>query len=287
MYNKPKSKKEDIMADNLNCKELSEKLRQIADMLDSGNSQESALLKLNHIISDGCSLGNNLFIDMILDMLPVPVYYKDPYGVFIFCNKALANLYDVDKNDVIGKTVFDIFESEEAEMFSASDTVLINERSHELVEHRGRFSALGDKFQTIHKRVVMDRDGNIMGILGVVNDITEFKKSENTAWEGEAYYKSVYDSSPIPAVLFNFLYIIEDMNCAAAKLMGGSDKHIAQDMSSIFKSHLDFEKAISNENRPTRVMLLCGTEVDAITSTIYVGKSMRYSMIFIKPDMML
>jgi PAS domain-containing protein len=165
--------------------------------------------------------------------------------------------------------------------------VLIKEKSHEMVEHKGYFSALGDRFQIINKRVVLNDKKQAAGILGVIHDVTELKSRENSAWEGEAYYKLIYENSPVSAILFNSIYIIEEMNQAATEILSKPSVMIGHDISELFQNYSDFERVVGSENVPVKVKLIDGTEVSAITNTMYVGQSMRHSMIFIKADFIL
>lgn len=127
------------------------------DYVSKGGENESVSgLLLEVLGSSGCNFNciaaDTTFFQNILDILPVPVYYKDIYGVYVGCNEALAKLYNRTKNDIIGQTVFDIFTQAEAQVFSYSDMVLMNEDSHEMVEHKGRYSAMGGSYHIIHKK---------------------------------------------------------------------------------------------------------------------------------------
>jgi len=273
---------------HLEKEDLISSLKSITSELEDGGSVQEALVSIAGLFFKDLSCsggGSSSFLQSIMDIIPVPVYYKDVFGVFILCNKALAELYGLEKSEIIGKTVFDIFDEDEAEVFSISDVVLVKENSHEMVEHKGRFSRLGDRYHSIHKRVVIDDEGNVKGIFGVINDLTDIKNQENRAWEGENYYRSVYESSPVPALLFNSLYMIEDMNSACLRLFDHEGDYAGSELSVIFEKYSDFEKIISSENSPVEVTLTNGKRLNAIMNTMYIGNSARYSIIFITQGM--
>ena len=270
-----------------------DKLQAAINFIEEGGNDQSVSGLLLQVLGQGacnfhCIAAETTFFQNILDNLPVPVYYKDIYGVYVGCNDALAKLYNREKSDIIGETVFEIFTQEEAQMFSYSDMVLLNEDSHEMVEHKGRYSAMGGTYHIIHKKVLLDYDNSIIGVLGVINDITEQKQSEERAWQGEAFYKSLYEKSPRPCVIFDSLNIIEDMNASAFRLLGESVSYVGGDISVIFKKYADYEKMMSSGGEPVKVCLLSerGDDIEAIASLTLSGLSAeeRYAVSFIIMD---
>ncbi|PLX68658.1 MAG: hypothetical protein C0603_05755 [Denitrovibrio sp.] len=269
------------------------KLQTAIDLIEKGGNNDSVSEILLQVIGQGacnfnCVASDTTFFQNILDILPVPVYYKDIYGIYVGCNNALAKLYGREKRDIIGKTVFDIFTQSEAQVFSYSDMVLINEDSHEMVEHKGRYSAMGGTYYIINKKVLLDSDNTIIGVLGVVNDMTEHKQNEERAWQGEAFYKSLYEKSPRPCVIFDSLNNIEDMNFSAFHLLGEQSDYVGGDISAIFKSNADYEKMMTSNGEPVQVCLVNaeGNEIEAIASLTLSGLTAveRYSVSFIIMD---
>ncbi len=59
---------------------------------------------------------------------------------------------------------------------------------------------------------------------------------------GEAFYKSLYERSPRPCVIFDSLNHIEDMNNSAFELLGGESNFIGSDISMIFKKECRLRK---------------------------------------------
>ncbi|ADD68978.1 putative PAS/PAC sensor protein [Denitrovibrio acetiphilus DSM 12809] len=271
-------------------------LKSAISLLEKGGSRTEFSNILLHTMGEGvcdlhCITVNTVFLQTILDMLPVPVYYKDPMGVYVGCNEALAKLYHKNKKDIIGKTVFDIFTAEEAEMLTSSDTVLLNEKRNEMIEHRGKFSILGGNYHIVHKKVIMTPVGNISGILGIILDVTEQKETEECAWQGEAYYKSLFEHSPIPRIIFDSLNMIEDMNYAAVNFFRNGSEYIGRDITELFDSYSDFSKAMDSGGKSVKVFLM-GVENEAIEvlaslTVISVSELPKYAVSFIRMDTML
>jgi len=271
-------------------------LKEALRLLEEGGSRsEFGNLLLSTMGGGACDLhcitANEEFLQKILDMLPVPVYYKDIFGVYLGCNDALAKLYEKPKDKIIGKTVFDIFTPEEAEHFSNSDTILISEKRNELIEHKGKFSAMGNSFHVIHKKIILTPVGNVSGILGIIMDISEHKANEERAWQGEAFYKSLFENSPRARVVFDSFNLIEDMNIAATELFKEAQSFVGTDISVLFESYEDFEKVMNSNGKPVRVNLVNVEDeaVEALASLTVVGSSEMpwYAISFIVMDTVL
>jgi len=256
-------------------------LKNAIEILESGGDHIEVGSILVDTLGEGvcdlhCITTNSSFLQTVFDLLPIPIYYKDIYGVYIGCNNALAELYGRRKEDILGKTVFDIFTKEEAQIFSYSDMVLLKENSHEMVEHRGRFSAMGGSYHILHKKVILNYEGSIAGVLGIITDISDHKLSEERAWQNEAFYKSLFEQSPIPRVIFDSFNMVEDMNLSAAALFGRDSDLLGSDVAHIFANYEDFEVLIKSGGKPVKVKLICSKSkepVDAIASLTVSGVS--------------
>src|SRR5512144_709860 len=48
------------------------------------------------------------FLQLMIDTIPMPVFYKDLHGVYLGCNKAFEEFLGVPKDRLIGKTAYDV-----------------------------------------------------------------------------------------------------------------------------------------------------------------------------------
>ena len=62
-----------------------------------------------------------------LDAIPTPIFYIDRQGVYRGCNEALAKSYGVNKDKLIGKTVYDFLPKENADHYMAVDMQIIKD----------------------------------------------------------------------------------------------------------------------------------------------------------------
>lgn len=111
----------------------------------------------------------------IIDNTSAVIYLKDTAGHYQFINNQYANLFHVTKENVVGKTDYEIFPKELADGFRANDQKVI-EAGHALEFEE--YASHDDGIHTyISIKVPMhDSDGNIDGVYGISTDITQRKR---------------------------------------------------------------------------------------------------------------
>jgi PAS domain S-box-containing protein len=123
------------------------------------------------------------YLRLILDNIPQQVFWKDTNLVFIGCNRNWALAAGLTSpEEVVGKTDYDLLnDPESAEEFRQADLQVIarDEPILHLVARKEKTTGEGNPvWLDINKIPIHDRYGNVMGILGVVEDITPRKLAE-------------------------------------------------------------------------------------------------------------
>ncbi len=118
------------------------------------------------------------FLQVLLDSIPIPVFFKDVEGIYLGCNRAFEELVGLSAEKILGKTVYDVFPKDIADIYRNADI--------ELFEHPGiqsyeavipdRTGAKRDVIFT--KATYNDKEGRLAGLIGTVHDITDRKKLE-------------------------------------------------------------------------------------------------------------
>lgn len=130
---------------------------------------------LKTLKSQNSSLENqNLFITSLIESIPHPVIYSSLEGILLICNKFFAELLGTDKNDLVGKSVYRYFRSDEVGFHVQKDVELIQNRTALSYEKNG---FPGNRTFVISKNVVPDVQNNPIGIITVFTDISELKKA--------------------------------------------------------------------------------------------------------------
>ncbi|MBU1447092.1 MAG: EAL domain-containing protein [Gammaproteobacteria bacterium] len=119
------------------------------------------------------------FSDSLLQTMPVPVFHKDTEGRYTGCNTAFAEFIGKDKADIIGKTVFEIAPQPQSEVYRDKDLDLLTSETGVQVYESNVKHCDGTLHDVIfHKARLNDSNGDPMGIIGVILDITDRKQSE-------------------------------------------------------------------------------------------------------------
>ncbi|HPR90217.1 MAG TPA: PAS domain S-box protein, partial [Synergistaceae bacterium] len=118
--------------------------------------------------------------ESMLNSIPEAIFYKDPAGVYLGCNPFCADILGIRKQEIVGKTDFDIFGPETARSIRDSDRKVLADRQPVRSEI---WYDLGKGAKTLHeslKAPYVDAQGNVLGIIGISRDVTE-----NKLWEKE------------------------------------------------------------------------------------------------------
>ncbi len=120
------------------------------------------------------ALSNRLEFDkVLLDTIPNPIYYKNTDGKFLGCNLGFASLVNKNRNEIIGKTVFDFFPIEIATKNTGIDKELLETFSTSTSEFTFYTSSNHMKHIILNKAVYKNIDGSVGGIVCIMDDITE------------------------------------------------------------------------------------------------------------------
>jgi len=135
-------------------------------------------------------------MEMILDHIPALVFYKDTQNRFLRLNKYVADAYNLSKEELIGKSLFDLYPEEEAQAYWDDDLEVIKSGKSKLNFEELWDTVEGKKWVSTSKIPFINEEGNITGIIGVSNDITERKMTEQKLKESEEKFSKAFHASP-------------------------------------------------------------------------------------------
>ena len=111
-------------------------------------------------------------LQSILDNTPLIVFIKDMEGKYLLANKSYRDAFDLSKEQIIGKTDFDLVPAENANRYKEIDEYIIREQKNTEVEETVQIN--GEMINLlIVKFPLFDKDNNMYGIGGIASDITE------------------------------------------------------------------------------------------------------------------
>ncbi|MFT3754306.1 MAG: PAS domain S-box protein [Paludibacter sp.] len=130
----------------------------------------------------------------ILDHFPGVVFWKDRNLNYLGCNQTFANGAGLkNSSEIVGKTDFDLpWTKTEAENYRAIDSEVIEKGITKLhiVETQHQADGKVTWFDT-SKIPIRENGGDIIGLIGVSNDITDRKMAEDALIESEQKYRTI------------------------------------------------------------------------------------------------
>ena len=127
------------------------------------------------------------FRELLLEAMPLPIFYKDKSGRYTGCNSAFGRFVGLDPKDILGKTVFEVAPGNFARNYHDKDLDLLRDPSGLQTYESQVMHADGTPHDVIfHKARMVDDAGEPTGILGVITDITEIRRIEVTRDQLEA-----------------------------------------------------------------------------------------------------
>jgi len=114
----------------------------------------------------------------LIDNIPDYIYIKDSKSRFIMVNKAMADFLGSKPDDFIGKTDFDFYPKKVAKRCFEDENKVIKNKEP-IIGMVEMVVSSGKEFWVSSSKIPWyDRNGKIMGTMGISRDITEIKHAE-------------------------------------------------------------------------------------------------------------
>jgi len=148
-----------------------------------------------------------------LDALPNPIFVKDNDAVFIACNTAYENAFGIRREAFVGKTVLDLEYLPESSRlaFQEADLRLLRERGETREEIELAFSD-GQTRTVLYQRKTFDMGEGEGGLLGLIVDISERKKTEEFERFRSRILEMLASNSELEDILLQLVRGIESLH---------------------------------------------------------------------------
>ncbi|GAA0795989.1 sensor domain-containing diguanylate cyclase [Marinobacterium sediminicola] len=152
-----------------------DEIAQLSLALNHLSSQLEANIEAREVAEEQLQMFNQE-LDAIVENLPAMLFLRDADSLkFVRLNKAGENLLGLSRDQVIGKTVYDLFPHDQASRFSSMDSELVTNRREVVVDLRIDTPA-GPRDLHARKIALRDSAGKVRFLLGVATDVTEEKR---------------------------------------------------------------------------------------------------------------
>ncbi len=166
----------ELLLQNLNLEQIVQ--RKTAVLKQQGDELKKALSDLQRTQAQLLQAKSQAFQDSLLETIPIPVFYKDPAGRYLGFNKAFENFFGKTKDQVIGKSITDIIPLELFQTHQTKDFELLENQAAQVFETTIHDANGVCRNVIFHKAPFLDSSGSIIGLIGVILDITEHKRAE-------------------------------------------------------------------------------------------------------------
>jgi len=135
------------------------------------------------------------FTNSLLEAIPSPVFSKDRGGRYTGCNRAFEKFLGLSREEIIGRTFYDMWPKEVADQYF--------EKDNELFANPGVqtyawvvFKRDGERRDVIfNKATITDVSGGVIGLIGVISDVTDLRETEEALHQAEADYRGIFENA--------------------------------------------------------------------------------------------
>lgn len=132
------------------------------------------------------TLRTEKFMTSLVENIPHMIFVKDAENLsFVRFNRAGEKLLGIPREQMIGKTDYDFFPPEEVEFFVANDRAVLSGRKIVDIAEEPIQTAHGLRYLHTKKIPILDEHGEPQYMLGISEDITERKQSEQDLYRAK------------------------------------------------------------------------------------------------------
>ena len=118
------------------------------------------------------------FLQILVDSIPAPIFYKNAQGIYTGCNRAFEEFLGKRRDQIVGHSVYGVSPGPQAKIYHEKDIELMQQRGQQVYESQVAY-ADGTLHDVIFNKAAYElEDGRLGGLIGVILDITDRKTLE-------------------------------------------------------------------------------------------------------------
>jgi PAS domain S-box-containing protein len=127
----------------------------------------------------------NIFLQVLMDTIPNPMFYTDTQGRLLGCNKAFRSFHHKTEDELKGMVVYDLYSKDVANICFKDDLLLRENKGMRHSELRIRLDDGKEHDLIFYKNTYLDSKNEFAGLLGIMLDITNRKRAEDNLKRSE------------------------------------------------------------------------------------------------------
>jgi PAS domain S-box-containing protein len=183
-------------------------IRTIGFPLDGSNEKPERFVFMHENITqrkqaEEATLNSNKLLQTIINTAPVRIFFKDKELRYMGCNNSFAMDAGVKcPEDLIGKDDYQLTWQEQADLYRADDLRVIESGIPKLSYDEPQTTPEGNQIWLRTSKVTLRNESNeIIGVLGMYEDITERKEAETDKARLLLRQRAILDNLPMMAWL--------------------------------------------------------------------------------------
>jgi diguanylate cyclase (GGDEF)-like protein/PAS domain S-box-containing protein len=208
------------------------------------------------------------FTQTLIDAIPNPLFYKDRQGRYLGCNKAFEAAIGRHRQDIVGKTVYEVAPQNLADKYREMDDALWASPGTQVYEHPVACTDGTVRTILFNKAILADLDGDLNAMVGLMLDMTERKRAEERLAAAEAMFRGLVEQS------LAGIYVIQDGRFVYVNPTLGAMMGYTQDELTAAPSMLQFIAPEDRERVGENIRRRLGGEAD----------DLRYSLRVVRKD---
>jgi len=161
-----------------------------------------------------------LFVQQLLDTIPTPIFYKDEHARYLGANRAFERYIGLTRQQLIGKSVYDIAPKDLADVYHAADKALFDKPGAQIYEASVKDVEGNRRDVVFHKGTFTKADGSLGGLVGAILDVSECKRVEQAFHDSEKKLRKVFDDAAVGLALHGPDRAIVRVNLALCEMLG-------------------------------------------------------------------
>ncbi|MEJ2200656.1 MAG: PAS domain S-box protein, partial [Desulfuromonadaceae bacterium] len=160
------------------------------------------------------------FVQKVLDTLPNPIFFKDTELKYLGCNKAFEAYMGCKREEIIGKSVYEISPTDLALKYNQADRELLQQQGTQTYESVVSYPD-GSRHDVIfYKATFYKADGCCGGLVGTFLDISERKRIERQLRDQKDCSDNLLQNSTVPTFVIDSDHRVVAWNRACERLTG-------------------------------------------------------------------
>ncbi|MES0335695.1 MAG: response regulator [Candidatus Magnetobacterium sp. LHC-1] len=206
-----------VRANSLLENELQKRKQTETQLIELNETLQRAIREREHF--EKCFIQSEEKYRLLLNNIPQKVFYKNRDFVYVAVNQAFASDFNLKPADVIGRTAFDFFPKHLAERFLDNDARIMQSGIAESFDESYVKNGMESVIHTVLSPV-RDDNGVVIGMLGILWDITDRKKLEDALRSEKETAQRYLDMAGVIIVVVNSDHRLSLINRKGCDILG-------------------------------------------------------------------